>query len=278
MSEHTLHTPITQRLERSQNDRWIAGVAGGLARYFDINPAVFRLGFVVLSLLGGAGILVYIAALLVLPKEGEDASIAEDVLKRRRDQPGRLIALGLIAVAILSTLARADSWPSAGTAWLLILIGGLVLLWTSRRRGIVVALATFLALILVAVISAVAIAFSWFDVSLGDGVGNQSYAPTRVAALTDGYHVGIGKVSLDLTKLPDGQPASVDAKVGIGELRITVPQDAAVTVNAHVNAGSIDAFGHHHAGTNVKYVAGNGKTLAVDAHVGAGQIVVVRAP
>jgi hypothetical protein len=51
-----------------------------------------------------------------------------------------------------------------------------------------------------------------------------------------------------------------------------------VTVNAHVNAGSIDAFGHHHAGTNVKYTAGSGKTLAVDAHVGAGQIVVVRAP
>jgi hypothetical protein len=160
----------------------------------------------------------------------------------------------------------------------LILVGGLVLLWTSRRRGIVVAVATFVALILVAAVSAIAIAFSWFDVSLGDGIGNQSYAPTRVAALSGGYHVGIGKVSLDLTKLPAGQPASVDAKVGIGELRITVPQDAAVTVNAHVKAGSIDAFGRHHAGTNVKYVAGNGKTLAVDAHVGAGQIVVVRAP
>ena len=80
MSEHTLHTPMVKRLERSSDAKILAGVAGGLGRYFDLAPAVFRLGFIVLTLLGGAGVLVYIAAVLVMPKEGEEFSVAEDIL------------------------------------------------------------------------------------------------------------------------------------------------------------------------------------------------------
>ena len=79
MSEHITHTPTVKRLERSSDDKWIAGVCGGLGRYFDLNPAVFRLGLVVLTLLGGAGILIYLAAVLVVPAEGKQ-SIAADVL------------------------------------------------------------------------------------------------------------------------------------------------------------------------------------------------------
>jgi len=183
MSEHTLHTPIVKRLERSQSDKWLAGVSGGLGRYFDITPTVFRLGFVVLTLLGGAGILVYIAAVLVMPKEGEESSIAEDILKKRRDHPARLVALGLVAVAILSILANADTWPSAGTAWFLVIVAGIILLWTSRRRGLAVALMSILALIVVAAVAAVTVAFAWFDVSLGDGVGNHNYAPAQVSTV-----------------------------------------------------------------------------------------------
>ena len=81
------HTPQVKRLERSSSSRVVAGVSGGLGRYFDLNPAVFRLGFVVLTLLGGAGLLVYLAAVLVIPDEGEEHSIAADVLAERRDRP-----------------------------------------------------------------------------------------------------------------------------------------------------------------------------------------------
>ena len=65
MSEHTTHIPQVRRLQRSRSDRMIAGVSGGLARYFEIHPAVFRVGFVVLTLLGGAALLIYAAAALV---------------------------------------------------------------------------------------------------------------------------------------------------------------------------------------------------------------------
>jgi len=69
MSEHThtLENGAAKRLERSRSDRMVAGVCGGLARYFDIHPAFYRVGFVVLTLLGGAGLLIYLAAALVIP-------------------------------------------------------------------------------------------------------------------------------------------------------------------------------------------------------------------
>ena len=94
----------------------VAGVSGGLARYFEIHPAVFRVGFVVLTLLGGAGILIYAAAALVMPDEGKDDSIATAALRNRRDRPWPLIGLGLArrrrrrpAVAG-HAVARGDSW------------------------------------------------------------------------------------------------------------------------------------------------------------------------
>jgi phage shock protein PspC (stress-responsive transcriptional regulator) len=276
MSEHTLNPPSIKRLERTRTDKVLAGVSAGLGRYFDLTPAVFRLGFVVLTLLGGAGILVYIAAVLVMPKEGDERSIAEGILAERRDHPARLVALGLVAVAVLSLLARADTWPTAGTAWVLVVIAGLIFLWTAKgrgARGVLVAVISVLALIFVVAVTAVTAAFAWFDVSLDDGVGTHTYAPVTVQR---DYHLGIGRLDLDLTRLPAGSTANVNARVGIGELRITIPRDARVAVNAHAKAGSVDVLGRHDDGTDVTVDTGRG-TTTVHANVGAGHIEIDRA-
>src|SRR5438045_9519877 len=97
MSEHThtLGDGAAKRLERSRDDRMIAGVAGGLARYFDIHPAFYRVGFVVLTLLGGAGILIYAAAALVIPDAGRDDSIAAQAPRERQERPWAGARLGL---------------------------------------------------------------------------------------------------------------------------------------------------------------------------------------
>jgi phage shock protein PspC (stress-responsive transcriptional regulator) len=280
MSEHITYAPTVKRLERSREGRVVAGVSAGLGKYFDMTPAVFRLGFIVLTILGGAGILVYIAAVLVIPKEGEERSIAEDVLANRRDHPARLVALGLVAVAILSLLARADTWPTAGAAWFLIVVAGVVLLWTTTRRrgrGLLIALATVLALLFATAVAAVIAAFAVFDVSLGDGVGKHSYTLTSVADETD-YDLGIGKLRLDLSQLPASRQATVKAHVGLGELDVVVPRGTSVLVNAHVRAGSIDALGHHDDGTRSRVELGNPGGLVVDATVGAGHIEVTHAP
>jgi len=62
---------MTRRIYRSSRDRMIAGVAGGLAEYFDIDPVLTRAGFVILTLSGGLGILTYIVLWIIMPYDYE---------------------------------------------------------------------------------------------------------------------------------------------------------------------------------------------------------------
>ena len=68
-------------LRRSYTDRMLAGVAGGLARYFGVDATIVRIAFVVLTIFGGAGIPVYLACLLLIPEEGSDQSIAGSLVE-----------------------------------------------------------------------------------------------------------------------------------------------------------------------------------------------------
>jgi phage shock protein PspC (stress-responsive transcriptional regulator) len=58
-----------RRLTRARAGRMIGGVCAGLGRYFNVDPIIFRIGAIVLTLVGGAGILAYLAALLLIPAE-----------------------------------------------------------------------------------------------------------------------------------------------------------------------------------------------------------------
>ena len=60
-----------KELRRSNTDKMIAGVCGGLAEYFNISSALARLLFVVLGLALGCGLLIYIIAVIVMPKSNE---------------------------------------------------------------------------------------------------------------------------------------------------------------------------------------------------------------
>jgi phage shock protein PspC (stress-responsive transcriptional regulator) len=280
MSEHITETSSIKRLERSSSDRMIAGVSGGLGKYFDLNPGVFRLGFVVLVLLGGAGILVYLAAVLVMPSEGEEQSIAARILSERRDRPVPLVALGLVGVAIAVLLSRGDLWPAAGTGWVIILIIGAAVVFASRKerrnRAVLAIGLGALSLVAIALATAVVVAFAWFNVSLSDGIGKRTYTPTAAADVRQTYKLGIGELNLDLSNVHQAT-APITAKVGIGDLNITVPRDVAVTVNAHAKAGDVSVLRREDSGKNATvHLAGRGK-LVLNAQIGAGKIRVVRA-
>ena len=58
----------------------MAGVAAGLARYLRVDVMIIRLAFVVLAIVGGAGIPLYLAGLLLIPEEGSDQSIVGSLL------------------------------------------------------------------------------------------------------------------------------------------------------------------------------------------------------
>lgn len=60
---------MTKRLYRSSTNRQIAGVCGGLAEYFDIDPTIVRLGWIIALFCAGGGLLAYIIAAIVIPKD-----------------------------------------------------------------------------------------------------------------------------------------------------------------------------------------------------------------
>src|SRR5437764_4065122 len=67
MSTTEMPTAEDRRLTRSHDDRIIAGVCGGVARYLDIDPVIPRIGLAVLAVFGGAGLIVYALAWLLIP-------------------------------------------------------------------------------------------------------------------------------------------------------------------------------------------------------------------
>jgi phage shock protein C len=70
-----------KRLIRSTRERKIGGVAGGLGRYLQIDPNFVRLGFVVLALFNGLGILIYFIAWLLIPADTQSELTGEAAIR-----------------------------------------------------------------------------------------------------------------------------------------------------------------------------------------------------
>lgn len=62
---------MTKKMYRIENGKMIAGVCGGIAKYFEIDPTVVRLAWVIFSAMGGSGVLAYIIAAIIIPIEPE---------------------------------------------------------------------------------------------------------------------------------------------------------------------------------------------------------------
>lgn len=58
---------MEKRLQRSRTEKMIGGVCGGLAEYFNIDPTIVRILWVLITLLGGAGLLLYIILWVIMP-------------------------------------------------------------------------------------------------------------------------------------------------------------------------------------------------------------------
>jgi phage shock protein C len=59
---------MNKKLCKSSSNRMLAGVCSGIAEYADIDPTLVRVGWVVLTALGGAGVVAYIAAAILMPE------------------------------------------------------------------------------------------------------------------------------------------------------------------------------------------------------------------
>jgi phage shock protein C len=66
--------------------RLVAGVAAGAADYLDVDVVIVRIALVVLALMGGIGLPLYLAAWVLVPEDGADESLADELLGRARSE------------------------------------------------------------------------------------------------------------------------------------------------------------------------------------------------
>jgi phage shock protein C len=160
---------VKSRLERSNTNRVIAGVCGGIAEYLAVDPTLVRVAFVVLAIFGGVGVLAYIVLLILMPQPGQpapftkatapgastdatvgmqtdssgvaqtttvapvDPAIREAEAERRRTAFGYLlVALGVVFLLSNAGAFRFVQW---NLVWPLVLIGIGVLFLVQRVRS-----------------------------------------------------------------------------------------------------------------------------------------------
>jgi phage shock protein C len=124
---------VSPRLHRSATDRVVAGVCGGLAEYLEVEPSLVRLAFIVGTLWGGIGLLIYVALAIVLPVGSQVEPVTNYRQERSRSlAAGALILLG--AVLLAGNLGWAP-WLTWNLFWpaVLVFVGAALLLRSSGR-------------------------------------------------------------------------------------------------------------------------------------------------
>jgi phage shock protein PspC (stress-responsive transcriptional regulator) len=141
-----------KRLYRSRKERMVAGIAGGLAEYFDIDPTLVRIIFIVTLFLGGGGFLAYIIMWIAVPEEpfviippdastgqpaagapvGPDPQVVYDNHRHKRRSIGGTV---LIVIGVLFLLDNFFPRFDFGDFWPVILIAiGVGLLMSSKNN------------------------------------------------------------------------------------------------------------------------------------------------
>ena len=75
-----------KRLYRSEENKIIGGVCGGLGEYFDIDPSIVRIIFVAIVLAGGSGLLIYLILWIILPTKSNLQKDEQESIKENTDE------------------------------------------------------------------------------------------------------------------------------------------------------------------------------------------------
>lgn len=138
---------MEKRIYRSRKESMIAGVCGGLGEYFDLDPIIFRIIFVLLIFAGGAGIIAYIIAWIIIPEVPETQALGKEAkvsptpgATAEESKPEKAKLLGgliLITVGTIFLLSNLFDWFSLGRFWpaALIVIGIIIILKAKDRKN-----------------------------------------------------------------------------------------------------------------------------------------------
>jgi len=133
-----------KRLLKSQTNKFIAGVCGGLAEYFDVDPVIMRVLFVLLAFFGGTGFILYIACWIIMPKRitFTDGQVNEG--QARSTNARKLFGIALIfggAIILFANLGFFSFFHIWNVSWsfvfpiLLILLGMAIIYYRQAERA-----------------------------------------------------------------------------------------------------------------------------------------------
>jgi len=94
-----------RRLQKSRTDRMIDGVCGGIAAYFTIDATLVRIVWVLMTLFGGSGLILYIAAMIIMPKE-DSAPAQEPPAEKKKKNDTRFWGILLVVVGLFWLLGN----------------------------------------------------------------------------------------------------------------------------------------------------------------------------
>jgi phage shock protein PspC (stress-responsive transcriptional regulator) len=118
---------------RSQDDRMLAGVCGGVGAYLGVDPVLLRVGFALLTIFGGLGAVAYVALWLLLPEVGSDESIVSQ-RSGRPDAELRTVVLVVAALLAIGVLGSSAWFLPFHIPWPIFIVIGIWWLVSQRRR------------------------------------------------------------------------------------------------------------------------------------------------
>ncbi|KPU42289.1 phage shock protein C [Oxobacter pfennigii] len=132
-----------KQLFRSRNNKMIAGVCGGIAEYFAIDPTIVRLVWVLITLTYGIGLIAYIIAAIVIPDnmyqsyENYEQKSNEEYAKPAvsSDKTNLIIGCILVLIGAFAVLKRFFYWFDFSLLWPVLLIAvGAIILYNGWRK------------------------------------------------------------------------------------------------------------------------------------------------
>lgn len=141
-----------KRLYRSETDRIIGGVCGGIAEFFAVDSTLIRVLFILLVVFGGSGILLYLLLWLFIPTKSKVTGLSEKTIEDNAREIGKkaeelageirtentriwvgVILLGLGVIFLLQSFGL--FWFNLGKLWPLILVAlGVAIIWRDGRK------------------------------------------------------------------------------------------------------------------------------------------------
>jgi phage shock protein PspC (stress-responsive transcriptional regulator) len=209
----------------------------------------------------------------------------EPVRARRRRQPvGSIVTLAvLVLIAIASAGDALDWWDIAALSVVIIAL-------VATAVGVLVSAIvnrSWIGIPLIALLTVVTTGLLITRPDLDGGIGRRTFAPQTVELAERPQQLAVGELTVDLTEVDFGRLGDalhVRAEVGVGQLRVIVPAEATVVIDAELGGGNLRIAGEdvadgvrHHDRRTLEPAGASSGTIVLDVEVGAGQIDIDRA-